>query len=194
MTRPDRRALALATVTALWMLGTSTTAASAASPCLNAALRTGASTTLPDCRVYEQVSPVDKGGIAAYPSPGQEDPAQASPSGEDPAVAYLNFAAFPGAVGNTAYSAGHVSRRTTDGWRTTEMSPPVPAGGVMLTNEAHYAFSEDLSQVVLQVPFAALAAGATPNAFNLFLRHTDGTLLFAEFVAAGNVDRRTVRA
>ena len=139
-----------------------------AAPCPNAALRAGSSGPLPDCRAYEQVSPTDKGGFAAYPT--QVAPAQILSNGEG--IAYLNYQAFPGAEGNTAVFASHVSRRSEgSGWQTTEMTPPVPPGAVQHLHEASYAFSEDLRQVVMRVPLVALTPQATPGVYNLFLRH-----------------------
>ncbi len=141
-----------------------------AGSCPNEALRTGASAGLPDCRAFEQVSPVDKGGFSAYPYPLA---AQASPSGD--AVSYQSFSVFPGAVGNTAFDAGHLGVRAAGGWQATEVTPPVPKGSAPGFLEAAYTFSEDLSQVVLRVPLVPLTPGATPDMENLFLRHPDGS-------------------
>ncbi len=147
-------------------------ASAASPPCPNASLRTGLSESLPDCRAYEQVSPTDKGGIAAYGSLGQAVPAETAPSGEK--LAYVTFGAFPGSVGNTALSAGHVSSRSASGWRTAEWTPAIPRAEQLKVYEADYAFSEDLTQAVIQVPTMQLLPGATPNAFNLYLRHPEG--------------------
>jgi len=144
--------------------------ASAEPPCPNSQFRVGSSEGLPDCRAYEQASPVDKEGFAAYPV--QIPPAEVSPSGEK--VMYHNYQAFPGAVGNTAVSAAHVSTRSNAGWQGAEWTPPVPKAETMRLYEVEYFFSRDLLQAALQIPLIPLVAGATPFASNLFLRDAQG--------------------
>jgi hypothetical protein len=142
---------------------------SARASCPNSGFRVGASAGLSDCRAYEQVSPEDKGGFAAFPA--NNAAAQVSSSGE--AIAYIGAQAFSGAVGNTAVGAGHVSTRAAD-WHTNEWTPKVP--GTTLTNfEVDYAFSPDLSQAVLRALSVPLSPGATPYAYNLFLRDVSGS-------------------
>lgn len=170
-----QRRIAIATMVAwgavLVCWGAVTTASAASPPCPNASLRTGLSESLPDCRAYEQVSPTDKGGIAAYETLGQQNPSQTAPSGEK--LAYLTFGAFPGSVGNSATYAGHVSTRSASGWRTAEWTPAIPRAGQLNVYEVDYAFSEDLTQAVIQVPTNKLLPEATPNVFNLYLRHPE---------------------
>jgi hypothetical protein len=139
------------------------------SSCSNAALRSGASAELPDCRAYEQVSPLNKNGFAAYPTTPL--PAQVSSSGE--ALAYLNYQAFPGTEGNTI-AAGHVSTRTPAGWQTTELTPRVPKAAVLKIYLADYTFSSDLTQAIIQVPAMPLTPEATPFVKNLFRRNSSG--------------------
>ena len=140
----------------------------AAAGCPNASLM-GASSSTPDCRAYEQVSPVNKGGFAAYPVSAL--PAQVTPSGEG--IAYLDYSAFPGALGNSAVLSAHVANRAPEGWRTTELTPAAPEAHVLQVYLVGYSFSEDLSQAVLQVPLAPLTPEATPGVFNLFRRQPD---------------------
>jgi hypothetical protein len=144
--------------------------ASGSALCANGALRTGASADLPDCRAYEQVSPVAKGGFAALPKGGT--PVQTSPSGD--AISYLGFNAFPGALGSSALHAAHVSTRAASGWETADRTPAVPKAEGLKIYKVDYAFSEDLTQAVIRVPFIPLAAGSTPYTYNLFLQHSDG--------------------
>ncbi len=150
--------------------------AAAQQPCAsNETLRVGPSAALPDCRAYEQVSPTEKGGFAAYSTQGT--PAQAAPGGKvegEAAVAYLNNQAFPGAAGNSALFSAHLSRRTDAGWQTTELTPGVPTAHVLSTYFLSYDFSEDLSQTVIRAPLVPLTPEATPGVFNLFHRHADG--------------------
>jgi hypothetical protein len=150
---------------------TTASAAQTFSGCPNEQLRReNNSTALPDCRAYEMVSPVDKGGIDAYPS--QARPAQVSPDGEG--IAYLSYSSFPGAQGNSALFSAHVSTRTASGWQTAEWTPPSPKAEALRVFVVGYFFSEDLGQAVVKVPFVPLAPGATPFAFNLFLRQPNG--------------------
>jgi hypothetical protein len=114
---------------------------------------------------------MDKGGFAAYPTVAP--PAQLSPSGET--LAYLDYQAFPSAVGNTALWAAHVSTRTSDGWQTAEWTPKLPKAEVLNSYKVDYAFSPDLSQAVIRVPLIPLTPDATPNVANLFLRRPEGT-------------------
>jgi hypothetical protein len=144
--------------------------ASAATSCRNAALRVDASVGLPDCRAYEQASPADKGGFAAYPETSPTT--QVSLSGE--ALEYTNFQAFPGAVGNTAAAAAHVSTRTGNGWQTSEWTPKVPKAEVLTAYILSYTFSPDLKQAIIRVPLIPLTPGATPYVQNLFHRDASG--------------------
>jgi hypothetical protein len=162
----------LAMLAIVFATGNWVTPVSAASPaCPNVDFRaTGSpSAGLPDCRAYEQVSPVDKSGFSAY-APGL--PAQTVSSGE--ALEYLNLEAFPGALGNTALYAAHVATRTPDGWRTAEWTPEVPKAEVLKLYKVNYDFSADLSHAVLQVPLVPITPEATPYVANLFLRGSEG--------------------
>jgi hypothetical protein len=128
------------------------------------------STALPDCRAYEQVSPMEKGGYSAY---AKSSPVQASPDGEK--FRYPNFHSFPGAPGNAAFDE-HVSTRTPSGWRTQEWVYPNPipspfgSGGFFAT----YSFSEDLTQAAIKLALVELVPGVSPNASHLFLAHAGG--------------------
>lgn len=166
-------ALAILTTGALWALiwASMAVAASAPSTCPNQALRTGASVLLPDCRAYEQVSPSEKGGYNAVNWVTLE-PAQAAPSGER--VFYQGLSAFPGAEGNSAFSAGHLSVRTEAGWRTIELTPHTEQ---LAPEKEGFVFfewlSEDLSQVVFKAP-VALTPAANRFAYNVYARQVDG--------------------
>jgi hypothetical protein len=89
--------------------------------CGNQALRTGASSRLPDCRAYEMVSPVDKNGndIATnYSAEGNSRRAsidEAAINGS--AVTYSAGAAFAGQENSTGANQ-YLSARTADGWST----------------------------------------------------------------------------
>jgi WD40 repeat protein len=170
MERWDVRALGALLMLMGWASCDLASPMSAQASCPNDGLRVGASAGLSDCRAYEQISPINKGGFAAYPT--LTSPVQVSSSGE--AIAYLNLSAFPGAVGNTALRAAHVSTRTTHGWETAEWTPMLPKAEALTGYKVNYIFSSDLSQAILQVPLIPLTPNAIPNAENLFLRDSGG--------------------
>jgi hypothetical protein len=140
--------------------------------CVNAALRVGPSALLPDCRAYEQVSPVEKTGVDAIPTGTTVFPAEAAPGGGE--IAYMSAGSLAGAAANELPNA-YISARTTNGWQTQSLTPPTPQatppGGTLLG----YDFSSDLSQVVIKVPLQTLTPGAPTGVYNLYLRHPDGS-------------------
>jgi hypothetical protein len=97
--------------------------------CPNQELRTGASAGLPDCRAYELVTPANTGGLAPFsPAGAPAGPTfvtpTASPAGDS--VAFSIQGGLVPAVdgGNGSYNGdNHVSRRTSDGWRTEVLGP-----------------------------------------------------------------------
>jgi hypothetical protein len=144
-----------------------------AESCLNRTLRVGSSKQLPDCRVDEQVSPPEKNGYDAVPTLPAEWPANAAPTGE--AITYGGNGPFPGAPSSLVPNA-HFSTRTPNAWRTVEHTPPTP--GAILEGLAKYFFSEDLSQMVVQIwggkGLTNLPAG-NEELQNLFLRKANGS-------------------
>ncbi len=117
-----------------------------AEPCLNAAFRSGPSALLADCRAYEMVSPLDKGGGEIFAlSNSRNDRAslnQASPDGD--AVTYSSFRSFGEAAGAPATSQ-YRAARTSSGWITANISPPrgTPHQAVGGTLESQYQFFSD---------------------------------------------------
>lgn len=145
-------------------------AAGASSPtsCPNQSLRLGVSSGLPDCRAYEQVSPVEKGGYNAVDWAVLAT-AQVAANGER--VFYEGNSAFPGAEGNSALTAGHLGVRTESGWRTVELTPRTATLGPEKEGEVFYqAFSDDLDQALFKAPLA-LTPSANPFAYNLYVRN-----------------------
>ncbi len=94
---------------------------------------------LPDCRAYEQVSPVEKNLTDAAGEPGI---VQAAPSGE--AVSFFSVASFPGAAGSAGLAPTYVSTRFVDdgGWRTQGLLPQAAPG----TTDYVRGLSEDLAK------------------------------------------------
>jgi hypothetical protein len=144
--------------------------------CPNAALRTGPSAQLPDCRVYEKVSPEDKDGNDI--GNGLD---VASLDGD--AVAFTSFAAFGGSQGGGLVSE-FLSQRDADGWALTPLTPlqvPTPS----LASSIYSDFSPDLNISA----FSFLAGdpgfdGAAPNTANIYRRQTNGTL---DLISSGQV-------
>ncbi len=88
-----------------------------AGTCPNEALRTGPSAHLPDCRAYEQVTPVDKEG-------GEFEGALAgmSPDGT-PDVMLESFTAIDGIKNDFGIEgADYTTERTESGWVTTPLA------------------------------------------------------------------------
>ena len=73
--------------------------------------------SLPDCRAYEQVSPVDKNTSDAYGRPGF---VQSSPSGES--ASYYSIVPFPGIPGSSEFPI-YLSTRGGHGWSTQGLLP-----------------------------------------------------------------------
>jgi hypothetical protein len=157
---------------------------SAAAACANESLRRGPSVALPDCRAYEQVSPVEKGGYDGISRlPTIQYPAQSSANGQ--AVAYQGNGPLSGAVGSW-YPDSRVSYRGETSWTTTDSTFPTPSATLTGPAPAGYDFSEDLSQVVVKVPQQPLSEdmpSGTEGLYNLFLRHPDGTYSLINSVA-----------
>jgi hypothetical protein len=146
-----------------------------AGACPNEALRSGVSEHLPDCRAYEQVSPVDKGGVDAVTlQPLFPAQSSACEPGEACAIAYMNVAsAFDGAQGNELPNA-YMAERGAGGWQTTALTPPTLQPPANAQPKVSYAFSADLSQAVLRVPLQRLTENAPAGVYNLYLREADG--------------------
>jgi len=170
---PRVRGVCVLVMASIWV--SSAVPAPAVAACPNAQLRSGASEHLPDCRAYEQVSPIDKDGQdAASLVPLEPAQSSACEAGEKCTIAYMNVgAAFGGAPGNESPNAYEASREG-GGWLTTPISPPTlqaPANGLVRLS---YAFSEDISRAVLRVPLQQLTEGAPEGVYNLFLRDPSG--------------------
>ena len=160
---------------ALVWLGARPLAPASAVACTNAALRSGPSQHLPDCRVYEQVSPVEKGGVDAVTlTPLSAAQSSACEPGETCAIAYMSVTgAFAGALGNEFPNA-YVATRGPGGWQNTALTPPASQPPVNGSAKIGYAFSPDLSQTVLRVPLQRLTANAPAGVYNLYVRSADG--------------------
>ncbi len=108
--------------------------------CANAALRSGPSIALPDCRAYELVTPANTNGKAPRaPNTNSAGPQFGTPpaSPEGGSIAFLTTGgAIPGYPGAGAFNGDlYVADRTAAGWQTESAGPsgtlstnPVPGG------------------------------------------------------------------
>jgi hypothetical protein len=141
-----------------------------ATGCPNEALRARQlhALELPDCRAYEQVSPVDKNGVNAVGGLGV---VQASPDGAS--VTYASESPFPQATGSQGGAPFYLGARalSPEGWSTFGLTPPTEPGPV---NDEHENFisgsTEDLTRTVVVEEEQALAPGATPGKPNAYVR------------------------
>ncbi len=110
---------------------------------------------LPDCRAYEQVTPVDKDGTTPG---GFSSAVQASPAGNR--IVFLVPANMPGAQGASAPPL-FLTTRIGEGWLPPQgLLAPSPPG----VEDAVLGWSEDLSEVALK------ARLATDESESLYLR------------------------
>jgi hypothetical protein len=115
----------------------------AVAACPNETLRETqlAGVNLPDCRAYEQVTPLSKNGTNPT---GALNEVQASPDGEQ--IIYLVPANMPGSQGSSNFPS-FVSTRADGAWSSRGVLPPSPPGGSI---DLILGWSEDLSRIVLK--------------------------------------------
>jgi hypothetical protein len=114
--------------------------------CPNEQLRgqDGYALRLPDCRAYEQVSPVDKNFTDAL---GEADVVQSSPSGEG--VTFFSDAPFPGVLSATGPSL-YLSTRAGGEWSTQGLVPPTTPRSLPGHQSASVlSLTEDLSTAIV---------------------------------------------
>jgi hypothetical protein len=116
---------------------------------------------LPDCRAYEQVSPVQKNLTDAAGEPGV---VQASPSGEG--VSYFAVAPFPGTAGSDGQVPTYLSLRSPgEEWLTEGLLPEAAPG----SHEQVIGLTEDLTRTILSAEEPLLAPGAELGARNAYV-------------------------
>lgn len=127
------------------------------SDCPNQAFRTGPAATLPECRAYEMVSPVDKNGadikvlVSNFNYPARLD--QSSADGNR--FTYSSGTAFADAVSAPWTSQYIATREAGQGWSTHAISPPrqptslADANLVFKFDGQYRLFSSDLSEAWL---------------------------------------------
>ncbi len=146
--------------------------------CANASFRAGRSASLPDCRAYEMVSPVEKNNadvFALFNSIGDRaDFDQSAVSGEK--ITYSVARAF-GDSQSAPYTSQYIASRDPQGWSSHSISPP---RGLSITGNASLdssftAFSPDLCDAWLSHDTdPPLAEGAAEGFANLYRRRNCG--------------------
>jgi len=118
--------------------------AQGAAPCANDAFRTTASATLPDCRAYEMVSPVDKNGADVVLPSEESGVVQSNPGGDK--LTYTATAAFAGAPAAFAVNQ-YMASRGAAGWASEGIHPPMrgeTTGALVGLTRDFMAFTPDL--------------------------------------------------
>jgi hypothetical protein len=141
--------------------------------CSNEALRVEqVSTFLPDCRAYEQVSPVDKdeSDVKNDFKDGYMHQ-QASVDGER--VFYESIGAFPESPKNTLYTQ-YLASRGASGWSTQAVDLPTREVNEPGENVDEYTLvplSPDLSTGLIRSENALVADAPGPEIWNLYVGH-----------------------
>jgi hypothetical protein len=137
--------------------------------CSNAQFRTGPGAGLPDCRAYEQVSPIEKNGadILAY-----ETLARAAANGNR--AAFSSYSAFGDAKGLKTLEP-YVSKRSPDGWSASALYPPQEVQGTefFALFPTPQGYSKQLTRAALKLTGPAPVSGAQPGTENLYTRDLD---------------------
>jgi hypothetical protein len=137
------------------------TGSAAAAECPNEEFRIEKSATLPDCRAYEQVSPVLKEFGASFPL------ATFQPSVEGGAAMFQTQGPLPGSPSGPFVTL-YIGRRAANGWTVSPATPKqtaVPGGQTLPT---FFTFSENLSKWTFQSAEPPLVPGVEPGVINLF--------------------------
>jgi hypothetical protein len=146
--------------------------------CPNDAVRVGESAKLPDCRAYEMVSPLDKGGgdVATWEARNGVSPAdfeihKAAHSGNR--FTYTSWLAF-GEAASAPWISQHLSGRGTAGWASEPISPPrteSPVPADFNFDDEYQGFTEDLCRGWVRLfSIAPLTEDAIEEYPNLYRR------------------------
>jgi len=161
--------------------------------CPNERLRgqDGYALRLPDCRAYEQVSPVDKNFTDALEG---TDVVQSSPSGDG--VTFFSAAPFPGVLSATGTSL-YLSARAGGEWSTQALVPPTVSRSLPGHGSASVlGLTEDLSETIVNTE-PGLEAGLAPGRYSYLRDNASGAFRLlspgiATFADAAADDSRIV--
>jgi hypothetical protein len=148
--------------------------AALADGCSNEQFRTGLSASLPDCRAYEQVTPVEKNGGSVRGDTWIIW--DSAPDGNK--MAYSSAQSFADARGGATAAQPYVASRGAEGWSSHALLPPeAPNGGEPVVPVSM--FSSDLSRFALTIggfeghDSPPLVAGEPQENQNLFVGDTN---------------------
>ncbi len=140
--------------------------------------------TLPDRRVYEMVSPVDKEGGQIDGGVDGDSPAPEQAAEDGEAITYASQTAFAGAEGGLE-AEQYLARRGPEGWVTQAITPPQAqegsgggefnGGNIVVGSDSlslYKYFSANLSFGLLVAGNPQPVAGAPVGYFNPYLRET----------------------
>jgi hypothetical protein len=149
-----------------------TFAAEPAQECSNAALRSGLSGALPDCRAYELVTPAVKDyGYGGFPNELFVPAAVGAPDGDS--IAYDVGGPLPGA-GAGPLIGYDLATRGPAGWQSRSISAPqAPVAGFAGVAPGFWAFSPDLSKAIIETDNPPLTPEAPPDRASLYLQDSD---------------------
>ena len=124
--------------------------------CANDAFRTGPGANLPDCRAYEQASPIDKNGGDVTDTGSV---ARSSVSGDR--VSFVSTSPLPGGESGAEFYPPSLASRGAGGWSTQGLLPPQKEGQFANVNS----WTPDFSEV-----YAWARRMATPHVTTLLVR------------------------
>jgi hypothetical protein len=129
-------------------------------PCPNEEFRTGLSAGLPDCRAYEQVSPVEKSGSQEPEQYGGEIASNLMVAGEGGSAVFEATAVSWGDGADAGGSPYFFSREAGRGWGMTAGSPQPETG---VDNDRPQIYSANVKQVALEAGYTTSQSGESPN-------------------------------
>lgn len=165
-----RRHASIACALAIGLVAVFGAGPAAAAGCPNEGIRAQQGVAhLPECRAYEMVSPVEKGGVDVL-GDTQRPFTEAGPDGNS--IAYASSAAFGDAQGSP-FPSIYRATRGGDGWSSTMASPPqnatIVGGSFGGTTSVVYGFNPDLTKAIVRTN-RSLVPGAGESVPNLFRR------------------------
>jgi len=187
---PVRLSVMVAAFVCACIVGSILTASSwAGCPNEQVRLEEAYASTLPDCRAYEQVSPVQKnladarGGSDHVQASPDRKPREGAPS-EEPTVTFSSIIPFPGVLGSVEfpeYLSARIDVAGNEGWSTVGLEPPSAVG----SHSEVRGNTEDLAKtIVFSNDQPPLANGGNNEGGNYYVRD-NATATYELFVNGG---------